>query len=226
MLNRFEGVLESGTLPKQERDTGKPSIKETLKPADTIENPELKVEPKAHKARIDEHNLIVREAEEKEKALCDAQTALEAKKLLFPHWSIERILIEKIDNPRIHWLEPVPSFDLEITPDLQLEFPVTLKAFLFRNFDQLTWSAMKITVVKDIGPIETESFVNAMFKDARGSECSVFEFSLADLPCLNPYAWITFLHFLNKEEKKYEPIVAHIKRMLVSYIYEVAKKDG
>ncbi|CAI9289730.1 unnamed protein product [Lactuca saligna] len=47
----------------------------------------------------------------------------------------------------------------------------------------------------------------------------------ADLPCLNPYDWIMLIYLLMKEEKKYESVVDHIKRMLVSYTHEVAKMD-
>lgn len=35
-----------------------------------------------------------------------------------------------------------------------------------------TWSVEKITVVKVFGPIETDSFINARFKVARGSVSS------------------------------------------------------
>ncbi|CAI9288377.1 unnamed protein product [Lactuca saligna] len=42
---------------------------------------------------------------------------------------------------------------------------------------------------------------------------------------MNPYDWILLLNLLIKDEQKYEPIVSHLKRMLVSYIQEVGKKD-
>ncbi|CAI9281919.1 unnamed protein product [Lactuca saligna] len=45
------------------------------------------------------------------------------------------------------------------------------------------------------------------------------------MPCLNPYGWIMVLHLLIKDEKKYEPKVDHIKRMLISYIHEAIKMD-
>lgn len=70
---------------------------------------------------------------------------------------------------------------------------------------------------------KTDSFVNIKFKTTRGSVNSIFEFSLADLPCLNSYDWIILLHFLMQDEMKYEPGVSHIKRILVSYIYEVGE---
>ena len=39
-------------------------------------------------------------------------------------------------------------------------------------------------------PIETDSFPNAKFELVRGSVSQVHEFTLADMPCLNPYDWI------------------------------------
>ncbi|CAI9272002.1 unnamed protein product [Lactuca saligna] len=52
------------------------------------------------------------------------------------------------------------------------------------------------------------------------------EFTLVDLPFLNQYDWISLFHIVTKEEKKYEPIVAHfLKRMLICYIQEIAKMD-
>ena len=50
-----------------------------------------------------------------------------------------------------------------------------------------TWSASKITAVKETSPIETKSFLNAKFKVTRGSASQVHEFTLVDLACLNPY---------------------------------------
>lgn len=129
---------------------------------------------------------------------------------------------------------------------------MTTKAFLFRCFEPTvnttssfakvnknlmefyvkyvkpqyeTRSAQKITVVKVDGPIETGSFANVKFKTARGSQSVIHEFALADLPCLNPYDWIVLFHFLLKDAKKYEPVLEHVKRMLVSYVNEVAKLD-
>ena len=81
-----------------------------------------------------------------------------------------------------------------------------------------TWRSKKITVVKVFGPIETESFLDAHFKVRRGATILVFEFTLTDLSCLNPFDWISLLLLLLKDEKKFEPIIAHLKRMLVGYI--------
>ncbi|CAI9275224.1 unnamed protein product [Lactuca saligna] len=53
----------------------------------------------------------------------------------------------------------------------------------------------------------------------------VFEFALTDLPCLKPFHWISLYHILLKNEQKFGLIMAHIKRMLISYIQDVGKMD-
>ncbi|CAI9263763.1 unnamed protein product [Lactuca saligna] len=88
-----------------------------------------------------------------------------------------------------------------------------------------TWIAKNIIVVKVSDPIETDSFPNASFKVARGSTSQVCKFTLVDIPCLNPYDWILLFNMLLKDEQKYEPIVAHLKQMLISYIQEAGKMD-
>ncbi|KAI3767633.1 hypothetical protein L2E82_17929 [Cichorium intybus] len=50
------------------------------------------------------------------------------------------------------------------------------------------------------------------------------EFSLADLPFLNPFDWISLFNILSREQK-YQPLFDHVKRMLGYYILEVAKLD-
>ncbi|CAI9261651.1 unnamed protein product [Lactuca saligna] len=62
------------------------------------------------------------------------QELVENLQALFPHRSMEHILNEAIDNLNVYWLEAVASFELENTSESQLDFPLTLKAFLFRCF--------------------------------------------------------------------------------------------
>lgn len=158
---------------------------------------------------------------------------------------MEMILNEGVKNPSTHWLEPVISFELGNTLKSQLDLPITSKAFVFRSFEKIekaptsdtdvyhmvfsfylkygrpqyhTWSSKKIAIIKVFKPAETEDFINVRFKALRGASNSVFEFTLADLPCLNPYDWISLFSLLSKDEQKYEPILAHLKGMLVSYI--------
>nr|KAJ0212498.1 hypothetical protein LSAT_V11C400221470 [Lactuca sativa] len=172
---------------------------------------------KARKVEIDEHTRIVKEAEEKERAEKEAQATLKSKMLLFPKWTLKRIQNQAVDMPSQYWLDPITSFEIQNTKDSQLELPITPKAFRFCAFvkvanvtfidstaDQLlfafylkhikpryeTWSASKIVSMKVTGPIETESFPNAKLKVARGSTCQAYEFTLADLPCLNPHDWM------------------------------------
>ncbi|CAI9280620.1 unnamed protein product [Lactuca saligna] len=78
---------------------------------------------------------VSEEAEENEKKLRDAQITLEARKMLFPPWFMERILTEATENLSIHKLELVTYFELENTMDLQLDFPITPEAFLFHRFE-------------------------------------------------------------------------------------------
>ncbi|CAI9295962.1 unnamed protein product [Lactuca saligna] len=139
---------------------------------------------------------------------------------------MERILNEFGYNPSVYWLEPVISFDFDNSSDLQLDFPITLKAFLFCSFEKIekapityynpnhslfffylkhgkpqyqTWSSKKFSAIKVIGLIETESFISVHFKAVRGSRNSVFEFTLADLPCLNLYDCISLFSLLSKD---------------------------
>ncbi|CAI9283896.1 unnamed protein product [Lactuca saligna] len=164
----------------------------------------------------------------------------------------ERILNEAIDNSNVYSLEPVVSFELENSPDSQLHLQITLKAFQFRSFYRIVnarlpdrnvdeelfsfylkflkqqykmWSSKKIRAINVFGPIKIESFINAHFNVARGAASSTFEFILTDMPFLNPFDWISLLLLFLKDEQKFEPIIAHIKRMLVRYINEVGKMD-
>lgn len=120
---------------------------------------------------------------------------MKAHKTIFPLWTLERIINEAIDNLNVYWLKPIGSFDMENSSDLQLDMPITPKAFLFRSFDKIAniypadkgvdqalcsfyikhmrpqyemWSSKNITVVKVCRSIETKSFINARFKVAPG----------------------------------------------------------
>lgn len=74
-------------------------------------------------------------------------------------------------------------------------------------------------------PTRAGKFINVKFKVTRGFDGSVHTISLADLPNLNPHNWILLINILLSNEKDYDPIIDHIKRMLVCYIHEVAKMD-
>ena len=79
--------------------------------------------------------------------------------------------------------------------------------------------------MKVAGLIETDSFPNAKFNVARGSASQCFEFTLADLPCLNPNDWFTLYNMLLKNKEKYEPVMSRHKLMIQSYIQEIGDMD-
>ena len=102
---------------------------------DEEESEAHKLKRKARDHLLDENTRIAREAEQKERAEREAQVTLESRKTLFPPWTMERILNEAIDNPCMHWLKPITSFNLENTQDSQFDMPITSKAFLFCCFN-------------------------------------------------------------------------------------------
>ncbi|CAI9294471.1 unnamed protein product [Lactuca saligna] len=180
MLDRIEGVLASSTLPKQGE-----KLRRYLEKKSRNQLVALMIVNKSRNHKI---------------------------RRLMKLWDQKHILNETVDNPNVYWLEPVVSFDLENSMDLQLDLPITPKAFQFCSFDKIanapfpdhdvdqvlfsfylkhmkpqyhTWSSKKITAIKVFGPIKTKSFINARFKTDRGAVSLVFEFTHADLPCLN-----------------------------------------
>ncbi|KAI3779357.1 hypothetical protein L2E82_09072 [Cichorium intybus] len=128
---------------------------------------------------------------------------------------------------------------------------MTAKALLFRGFEELkdtrlsssevndllftfylknacpqhlTWSLKKIVQLTPRLPEVIVPFKNARFLALRGDDKEKMEFSLADLPFLNPFDWISLFNILSREQK-YQPLFDHVKRMLGYYILEVAKLD-
>ncbi|KAL7594713.1 hypothetical protein Lser_V15G29516 [Lactuca serriola] len=130
--------------------------------------------------------------------------------------------------------------------------PITRKAFVFHCFEliievpsphpqvdrelidfylkfgqpqYLTLSARKITTVMVLKPSSVGKYINVSFEISQGSDNSVSIISLVDLPNLNPRDWILLFNILLTNAKEYELILGHLKRMLASYIHEVAKMD-
>lgn len=87
------------------------------------------------------------------------------------------------------------------------------------------WNLKKLFAVKVYAPFPTEQFTNVKFKGFRGAACTEEDFTLADLPSMNRNDWISLFMILSKDQAKYEPIVSHLKRMLICNIHEVAKLD-
>lgn len=80
-----------------------------------------------------------------------------------------------------------------------------------------TWS-LKNSVVSLKAPVPADDFVNNQFKGFQRENDIVDEFTLADLPCMKPYDWIFLFNIILKDEKKYEAIIAHFRRMFICYI--------
>ncbi|CAH1423775.1 unnamed protein product [Lactuca virosa] len=118
MLHRLEGVSDKSFHPKQGRESvaggsrkegpkapvkpivkNEPKGKEKLFRDDPIINNEDEEEPteeelktrKVREAELDEHQQIICEAEEKERAEKEAHDTLQSKKILFPKWTLKRI---------------------------------------------------------------------------------------------------------------------------------------
>jgi len=67
--------------------------------------------------------------------------------------------------------------------------------------------------------------VNVGFTGIRGSDKKPMEFSLADLPTMNPFDWIVIFRILSKDPVDKGPLIIHFRRMLKGYIIEVSKLD-
>ncbi|CAI9290477.1 unnamed protein product [Lactuca saligna] len=148
MLNQTEAVSGSDALLKLGGDKGNEasaSSKGKEKVLDEEEEQQqqqelLEGEKLLRKKRNRELNDLLRirkELEDQEKEAKISKVTLETQKLLFPPWTMDRIQREAIDDPSIHWLQPLVSFDLSNMADSQLDFPITPKAFLFRCFEKI-----------------------------------------------------------------------------------------
>ncbi|KAL7589472.1 hypothetical protein Lser_V15G37512 [Lactuca serriola] len=201
---------------------------------------------------LDETMKIAKEAEEGERRNKEEEDALQCNKALFPEWTREKLINQAIEFPSVYWLEPVASFDCDNSKDSQFDMPITRKAFTFHCFEAtaevpfphpkvdrelidfylkygqpqyLTWSAQKIISIKVLKPSHAGRFVNVNFKITRGSANTVSIISLADLPNINPHDCILLFNILLSDPKEYEPVLEHLKRMLASYIHEIATMD-
>lgn len=86
------------------------------------------------------------------------------------------------------------------SPETKVERALVDYYLAYSKPQYLTWSAHKITTVKVMKPIATIIFFNVNFRVTRGLNNVVHEFSLADLPNLNPHDWILLTNLLLTEE--------------------------
>lgn len=74
-------------------------------------------------------------------------------------------------------------------------------------------------------PTDVDGFENINFKALRSHNHKVHEFTLEDIPLMDPYDWISTFNIINKDTMKYEPIYHHLRRVFREYIWEVTKMD-
>ena len=75
-------------------------------------------------------------------------------------------------------------------------------------------------------PFDTKVLANVHFKGYMGVKHEQFDFTLADLPMMNPYNWIILLNIVSPDPMKYESIFKFLRRMIRGYIQEVSKMHG
>ncbi|KAI3780421.1 hypothetical protein L2E82_10402 [Cichorium intybus] len=132
-----------------------------------------------------------------------------------------------------------------------MDFPITTRVFLIRCFDELksktepravvndklfnfylehskpqymSWSLKKIVKLTPRMPPVTSPFRNAIFLARRGSDDEKDEFTLADLPFMNPFDWVSLFNILSRRED-HEILHEHVKKLLTGYILEVSNLD-
>ncbi|KAI3767763.1 hypothetical protein L2E82_18162 [Cichorium intybus] len=205
----------------------------------------------ARDKEIDEILNLTRKLDAEEAAKREVELLLKTKMSLFPPWNYKRMTLEAITEPVENWLQPVTSYNTSNDVNSQLDFPMTAKALLFRGFEELkdtrlsnpevndllftfylknafaqhlTWSLKKIVKLTPRLPEVNVPFRNTRFLAIRGDDKEKMEFSLADLPLMNPFDWISLFNILSREQN-YHPLSDHLKRMIGYYILEVTKLD-
>lgn len=88
-----------------------------------------------------------------------------------------------------------------------------------------SWSLKRIVALKVGKPIGVDGFANVNLKAFRSHNIEVHELSLADIPFMNSYDWISLFNNISKDTMKYEPIFQFLIRMIWAYILEIAKMD-
>ncbi|KAI3791031.1 hypothetical protein L2E82_04572 [Cichorium intybus] len=162
------------------------------------------------KRRDRDHELdylqkLTRELDAKEVALRDAEFLLKTRKSLFPDCPFTEFIF-------VRGLKPVNE--------------KIFKFYLDHSKPQyISWNLKKIIILTPKNPEIIAPFKNARFLARRGDKKEPDEFSMADLPFMNPFDWISMFTLLKKKPDKHEPLIKHLKRMIASYIYEVSKLD-
>ncbi|CAI9274163.1 unnamed protein product [Lactuca saligna] len=128
---------------------------------------------------------------------------LATQKTLFPPCSIERFQKGAVDEPSTHWAFLFRCFQkIEIVPLSDSDVNHMLFSFYLKygkpQFQ--VWSLQNIVAMKVCAPFPADDFINMNFIGFGGTKHTEFEFTLADLPSMNPHDWICLLMILSKDE--------------------------
>ncbi|KAI3510635.1 hypothetical protein L1887_17767 [Cichorium endivia] len=205
----------------------------------------------AREKELDEILRISKQLDAEEAAQRQKEIELEARKTLFHDWDYETMKKEAIAQPIENWLQPVCSYEVGNYVDSQMDFPMTSRVFLIRCFDELktnkeprgvvndmlfnfylehskpqfmSWNLKKIVKLTPRMPHVTSPFRNPRFFARRGSDEEKDEFTLADLPFMNPFDWVSLFNILTRREE-HTILHEHIKKLLMGYILEVSNLD-
>ncbi|CAI9294032.1 unnamed protein product [Lactuca saligna] len=187
-------------------------LTEKLRPVFTLLN-RVEGVPEGKEKMIDDSEEVLSEGEMLVRKKRD-------KKSLFPPWTLELIQKEAIDGPNTHWLEANVSFELVNSFESQFDFPLTPNGFLFCGLKHI-----------EKAPLSDYDINNKLFAfylqhgQTQGATRTEFDLTLVDLSFMNPNDWISLFLIQSIDEAKYEPIVSHLKKMMICYIHEVAKHD-
>ncbi|KAI3700155.1 hypothetical protein L2E82_44774 [Cichorium intybus] len=187
-----------------------PSKRKTKKTSEDDEEDETELSEAAKREKeLDDLLRISRQLDAEEAAKREAALLLESRKLHFPEYSSFDAFDERITNTQ-------PS---AIINDMLFNF------YLANSKPQyLSWSLKKIVRLTPRMPRVISPFKNAIFLARRGSDQEKDEFTLADLPFMNPFGWVSLFNILSRAEE-HEILAEHVKKLLMGYILEFAKLD-
>ncbi|CAH1437432.1 unnamed protein product [Lactuca virosa] len=189
-----------------------------------------KVEQAKCDVLLDELNALNAKINDEEAEKKNVEAILANKKELFPPWSLERIEDESLNKPKLYWLEPQTSFSVDNDVECQLDLPITVIAFQFRCFESIekvpmgnttinkkifnfylkhskpqyeSWNIKKIVGLKVRKSEKVDDLIKIHFKVVRGNNHEADEFTMVDLPLMNPFDWVSTLNIVSREPVKF-----------------------
>ncbi|KAI3505843.1 hypothetical protein L1887_28142 [Cichorium endivia] len=240
------GDTSAGPWKRKTKKIGENDVDEDLDMSEATQHARA-----AREKELDEILRITKQLNAEEAAKRQAEIELEARRTLFHDWDYETMKKEAIIQPIENWLQPNCSYDVGNYVDSQMDFPMTARVFLIRCFDELksnkepravvndklfnfylehskpqymSWSLKKIVNLTPRMPHVTSPFRNTIFLVRRGTDDEKDQFTMADLPFMNPFDWISLFNIL-KRRGDHDILHEHVKKLLMGYILEVSNLD-